>query len=100
MAWVSITESRGLVKHPIDDTYVPMLDVRTSHLVSMSTSSQLSAAFSNATTIVTIISTEDAFIAIGAAPTATTASGAFLKSGIYVTRPCNPSDKIAVINAA
>ena len=100
MAWVSITESRRLIKHPIDDTYVPMLDVLTSHLVSMSTSSQLSAVFSAATTIVTIIATEDAFVAIGTSPTATTASGAFLKSGVYVTRPCDPSDRIAVINAA
>lgn len=100
MAWVSITESRGLIKHPTDDTYLPMLNEITSHLISLSSSSQDSAAFSTVTTIITIISTEDCFVAIGASPTATTASGAFLKSGVYVTRPCSPGEVLACINAS
>jgi hypothetical protein len=100
MAFVAITESRGLVKHPTDDTYMPMLDSITSHLISLSTSSQQSAAFSAVTQVVTLISTADCFFEIGSAPVATTASGAFLASGVYVTRPCDPSDKIAVINAS
>ena len=100
MAWVSITESRGLVKQPNDDTYMPMLDEITSHLVSLGAASAASTAFSGVTKVITICSTADCFFEIGATPTATTASGAYLASGVYLSRPCAPSDKIAVINAA
>lgn len=100
MAWVSITESRGLVKHSTDDTYMPLLDNIASHLVSFSPTARQSSAFNANTRVITVISTADCFVAIGANPTATTAAGVFLSSGVYRTLPCAGSDKLSAISAS
>lgn len=63
------------------------------------TTSTASAAFGATTRYVRVIADADFYFAFGAAPTAATTSGAFMKANTVEYFRVNPGDKVAAVTA-